>query len=62
MVGTNNGDIKAMQIGLNKPKGYSKDKFATRVGLTEVLVTDLNSDKKGRFRCKELVNHISLFN
>lgn len=61
LAGTNDGEIMSVQIGLDRPRGYSKDKFATRVGLTEVLITDLNSDKKARFRCKELVNHISLF-
>lgn len=60
--GTNDGEVRSYNIDLKEPQSISVSKFATRVGLTEVLVTDINTDKKGRFRCKELVKQISLFN
>lgn len=59
--GTNDGEVKTYTIDMKDPRAVSEDKFAVRVGLTEVLISDAGSDKKGKFRCKELVRHISLF-
>ena len=60
-IGTNDGEVRSYALDLKEPQAFSHDKFAVRKGLTEVLITDVNTDKKGRFRCKELVRHISLF-
>lgn len=59
--GGNNGQIKLMTFDRAMPITYSDDMFASRVGMTEVVIKDLHSDRKAKFRCKELIKNISLY-
>jgi intraflagellar transport protein 122 len=59
--GGNNGQIKMLSFDRALPITYSEDMFASRVGMTEVVIKDLHSDRKAKFRCKELIKNISLY-
>jgi intraflagellar transport protein 122 len=59
--GGNNGQIKMMSFDRAMPASFSDDKFASRVGMTEVVIKDLDSDRRAKFRCKELIKNISLY-
>jgi intraflagellar transport protein 122 len=59
-IGGNKGQIKVMAFDKLMPIAVSEDKFSTRLGMTEIVIKDLNSDKKAKFRCKELVKNISI--
>ena len=59
-IGGNKGQIKMMAFDKLMPIAVSDDKFSTRIGMTEIVIKDLHSDKKAKFRCKELVKSISL--
>lgn len=60
-VGGNSGQIKMLTLGREMPTSCSDDKYATRLGMTEVVIKDLDSDRKAKFRCKELIRNISLY-
>lgn len=61
-IGGSKGQIKLQAFDKLMPYSASEDKFATRIGMTEVIIKDLHSDRKAKFRCKELINNISLYN
>jgi intraflagellar transport protein 122 len=59
--GGNNGQIKLLSFDRAFPITFSEEMYASRVGMTEVVIKDLNSDRKAKFRCKELIKNISLY-
>lgn len=59
--GGNNGQIKLLSFDRAMPITFSDEMYASRVGMTEVVIKDLHSDRKAKFRCKELIRNISLY-
>jgi len=41
-LGTNDGEIRTYKLDFREPMAVSENKFATRLGLTEVQVVDTN--------------------
>lgn len=60
-VGSNKGEIKVYSVNFPNPQAIYGSRFANRVGFTDVLIRDLVSDSKAKFKCKELIKNISLY-
>ena len=55
------GQLKMMHFDRSMPVTTSENKIAMRIGLTEVVIKDANSDQKAKLKCKELIKNISLY-
>jgi len=50
-----------MEVTWKDPFSVGVNRYAFRSNLTDLVVQDLDGDKKVRVKCKELVKKVSLF-
>ena len=56
-----NGQVKLMAFDRKMPVAVFEDKVALRVGMTELVIRDVNSDQKAKLKCKELIKNVAIY-
>jgi len=61
VIGCDNGDIDTLSLHFTAVHALYNDRYAYRENLTEIIVHHLLQDRKVRIKCKDLIQHLSLY-
>jgi intraflagellar transport protein 122 len=61
IIGSHFGKVEYIKMDFNSVHSLYRDRYAYRENLTEVIVHHLQTDKKVRIKCKDMIHNLSLY-